>query len=127
MDDMTRYETARQCAQKFHPPSGDEITRTISGELSYLLAGQGIATDIAQMVSRELSGLLAGQGIATDIAEAMAKSKKCNIPQVALCLFKDGESWCCVFGDFVDLQESPAGFGETFDDAISDLSKKKGL
>jgi hypothetical protein len=43
------------------------------------------------------------------------------IPHSALCFFRDGNQWCCVFGDFVNLQESPAGFGETFEDALADL------
>lgn len=47
------------------------------------------------------------------------------IPHNALCFFMDGNAWCCVFGDFINLQESPAGFGETFDEAIADLEKNR--
>ena len=43
------------------------------------------------------------------------------IPLYAACFFKDGDAWCCVRGDFVNLQESPAGFGATRDDALDDL------
>ncbi len=47
-----------------------------------------------------------------------------GVPDSALCFFKDGDKWCCVNGDFVNLQESPAGFGETFDGALEMLQKK---
>jgi len=43
------------------------------------------------------------------------------IPASAICFYKDGDKWCAVHGDFVNLQESPAGFGDTFEDALSDL------
>lgn len=43
------------------------------------------------------------------------------IPFDAACFFKDGDAWCCVRGDFIDLQQSPAGFGETMDAALNSL------
>lgn len=43
------------------------------------------------------------------------------IPSSATCFYKDGNQWCCVFGDFINLQESPAGFGSSWDDALADL------
>jgi hypothetical protein len=36
-------------------------------------------------------------------------------------VFKDGSAWCAVFPDFVDLQESPAGFGDTPEAARAEL------
>jgi len=36
-------------------------------------------------------------------------------------LLKDGDSWVAVGPDFVDLQRSPAGFGETPEEAIEAL------
>lgn len=47
------------------------------------------------------------------------------IPHNAVCFFKDGTAWCCVFGDFINLQESPAGFGDSFDEALADLNERK--
>lgn len=47
--------------------------------------------------------------------------KNNGVPSSAVCFFKDGNQWCCVFGDFINLQESPAGFGESFDAALKDL------
>ena len=47
-----------------------------------------------------------------------------SIPHNALCFFMDGNKWCCVFGDFVNLQESPAGFGDTFYEALEDLNRR---
>jgi len=36
-------------------------------------------------------------------------------------LFRDGDQWCATGKDFVDLQESPAGFGDTKGEAIREL------
>jgi len=38
--------------------------------------------------------------------------------------FRDGNMMCCVFGDFENLQESPAGFGKTDDEAYEDLKQQ---
>lgn len=51
------------------------------------------------------------------------KKLKSGIPANALCYFHDGDMICCVFGDFINLQESPAGFGKTYDEAFADLEK----
>lgn len=40
------------------------------------------------------------------------------VPDEALCLFRDGNRWCCVRGDFIELQESQAIFGETPEEAM---------
>ena len=37
-------------------------------------------------------------------------------------VFKDGNSWCAVKPDFIDLQKSPAGFGDTPKEARKDLN-----
>lgn len=36
-------------------------------------------------------------------------------------VYADGNAWCAVPIDFVNLQESPAGFGDTMVDAIEQL------
>lgn len=38
--------------------------------------------------------------------------------------YRDGNMMCCTFGDFENLQESPAGFGETDDEAFEDLKRQ---
>lgn len=35
--------------------------------------------------------------------------------------FQDGKLWCATFNDFINLQESPAGFGKTKEQALADL------
>lgn len=47
-----------------------------------------------------------------------------SIPNDAICVFKDGSSFVAVHGNFVDLQESPAGFGNTPSGAIDALHGK---
>ncbi len=42
-------------------------------------------------------------------------------------LYMDGDQWCATRGDFVNLQESPAGFGPTALMAFADLAKELGL
>jgi hypothetical protein len=42
-------------------------------------------------------------------------------------LFKDGEMWCATRDDFVDLGESPAGFGHQAFEAFADLAKTLGF
>jgi len=46
------------------------------------------------------------------------------IPAEAICLYKDGNAWCAVFGNFINLQESPAGFGDTTEEAIANLKEE---
>lgn len=36
-------------------------------------------------------------------------------------LFVDGDSWCAVQDNFINLMESPAGFGATPEDAVNEL------
>jgi hypothetical protein len=36
-------------------------------------------------------------------------------------LFMDGDAWCAVGPDFVDLQQSPSGFGATPEEAVKAL------
>lgn len=48
-----------------------------------------------------------------------------SIPASALCFFRDGDKWCCVNGDFDNLQESPAGFGDTFEEALANLATER--
>ena len=43
--------------------------------------------------------------------------------RVGLKVYLDGDSWCATFADFVDLQESQAGFGDRAVDALADLAK----
>lgn len=38
-------------------------------------------------------------------------------------VFKDGNMWCAVFKEFINLQESRAGFGETPEQARQALEK----
>lgn len=37
--------------------------------------------------------------------------------------FQDGSAWCATFDDFTDITESPAGFGNTPEDATEALLK----
>jgi hypothetical protein len=41
-------------------------------------------------------------------------------------LTRDGDAWCATRGDFVDLQESPSGFGDTALEALAALCRNLG-
>lgn len=45
---------------------------------------------------------------------------------IAVKLFKDGAQWCATRSDFINLQESPAGFGERAYEALAALAKELG-
>lgn len=45
-----------------------------------------------------------------------------SIPDNAYCFFMDGGSWCCVRGNFINLQETEAGFGTTMVESLRDLT-----
>jgi len=42
-------------------------------------------------------------------------------------LSKDGNEWCVTRGDFINLQESPSGFGNTPMDALTNLLNNSGF
>ena len=42
--------------------------------------------------------------------------------KTGLRVYLDGNTWCSTFGDFVSLQESQAGFGDTALEALADLA-----
>jgi hypothetical protein len=39
-------------------------------------------------------------------------------------IFLEGDSWCATLFNFINLQESPAGFGFTQDEALENLNKE---
>ena len=42
--------------------------------------------------------------------------------EMILRVFVDGNKWCAVYHeDFINLQESPAGFGNSVSEAVEDL------
>lgn len=43
------------------------------------------------------------------------------LDEKAMIVAKDGNAYCAVYKDFVNIQESPSGFGKTPDDAIVSL------
>ena len=49
------------------------------------------------------------------------RRKRWKIWPYALCFVREGNKWACVFGDFRNLAESPAGFGDTLEEARADL------
>ena len=53
-------------------------------------------------------------------AEIYAKHVNAN-------LFLDGNAWCATRSDFISLQESPAGFGDTALEALAGLCKELGF
>lgn len=46
---------------------------------------------------------------------------------IGAALYRDGNAWCATASDFVNLAESPAGFGQTAVCALADLAKRLGF
>lgn len=71
-----------------------------------------------------VAGAYSGWGAARNlVSKWLRETQPPALPAAAVCFFKDGDRWCCVNGDFINLQESPAGFGETFEEALDELRK----
>ena len=52
------------------------------------------------------------------------KNMNCD-SETRIILKKDGNQWCATYSDFINLQESEAGFGDTQIEAIQELMKNK--
>ncbi|MDY6957996.1 MAG: hypothetical protein SVK08_02450 [Halobacteriota archaeon] len=72
-------------------------------------------------------------GARKDRVMELANKWKCNdddaqiyAEKVGAVLKKDGDQWCATRGDFKNLQQSPAGFGDTALEAFADLCKNLG-
>lgn len=53
----------------------------------------------------------------------LSSNRKTNLPKDALVFYPDGNLMCAVNGDFDNLQESPAGFGDGVLEALDSLRK----
>jgi hypothetical protein len=96
---------------KVSKPAYDEIRRLLSeaGYEDQFHKGNGPHDHEGEVIDMH--------GIAIQADAAFQQS----IPKNALCFFEDGDEWCCVRGDFINLQESKAGFGEYRDVALNAL------
>lgn len=64
---------------------------------------------------------------ACDVLESEKKESVQTDLALPFRLTKEGDSWCCVRHEFVNFQESLAGFGDTIEEAIKDLFYVEGL
>lgn len=55
-----------------------------------------------------------------------AEVKAQAVPECSYRLFMDGDQWCCVGPEFINLQESDAGFGSTARDSLEALEMIEG-
>jgi len=62
-------------------------------------------------------------GLTDDDAKELVKHATLGDDTPAFRLFKDGDRWCATFHDFVNLQESQAGFGSSALEAFAELAK----
>jgi len=54
---------------------------------------------------------------------AVSAEPKPNWWNTGIQVYMDGNSWCAVYEDFINLQESVAGFGDTPSEAVTDLRR----
>jgi hypothetical protein len=82
----------------------------------------------AQIAFDEADYIAESRAYVRDLIRAdLAYKHRPALPASAVCFFKDGDRWCCVNADFVNLMGSPAGFGETFADALTALEGELSL
>ena len=76
---------------------------------------------------------LAGGALPARVREVAEKWKltdedaKIYAARVGALIERDGNQWCAMRGDFINLQESPAGFGDTAMDALAQLALALGF
>lgn len=81
-----------------------------------------MATDSLVSAYREADYVAESRAwIASLIRTARKPKPVSGLPTCAVCYFMDGDQWCCAHADFVNVQESPCGFGPTMADALSAL------
>jgi len=78
-----------------------------------------ILADIAYQLTRIADGVEAVRGIST---QQLANQLK-YVGRTAFRVYLDGDQYCATMPDFINLQESPVGFGNTILDAINDLDR----
>jgi hypothetical protein len=47
-----------------------------------------------------------------------------GIPKDAVCFWTEGALWICANGDFKSYEESLVGFGASFEEALTNLTKQ---
>jgi len=116
-----------ECAKRFTPPDEQTLINNISENLTNKLLGRGFETYLYADIASLLSDRLLCGGFSEDLKDAIIKNQenKSGIPHSAICFYRDGNKWCAVYGDFINIQESPIGFGDTFEEAMSELEETK--
>lgn len=95
--------------------STDQVT-TLHAEMSRVIESHLDDWDSESSFRKQLSSLV------NHLFETIAETCPARlVPADAVCMVKDGDMWCCVHTDFINLQESPAGFGKTMEEAHSNL------
>lgn len=60
-----------------------------------------------------------------EIVDHLKEIKESIDYPIGVTLFRDGNAWCAVRANFVNLQESHAGFGDTRKEALADLVRQE--
>ena len=105
--------------KRFRPDTGDFVKRIWAVDSSDRMSVWVIAVEALALgaLRSRIMELRDKWGLSDEDAQEFANRAK-------LKLFKDGDQWCVANHDFVNLQESQAGFGETALDALAAFAKK---
>lgn len=87
---------------------------TSERETAWIIATEALALGAKKEQVMELKEKW---GLTDDDAKIFAK-------RVGLEIFKDGDQFCAVFNDFINIQESQVGFGDTALEAIAALAEE---
>lgn len=105
------------------PPTEPEIAAALEAclgvpEVQMIVRRLAFQRDKLLADCNTLSSAMAMQYVNAGELLNLVEESKPAIPHNAICFFEDGNKWCAVFGDFVNLQESPAGFGDNHEEAL---------
>lgn len=101
------------------PPEGDFVRKswplvTTERESAWIICLEALAMGARRERVMELAALWK---LTDEDALVFAEN-------VDLLLSRDGDKWCATYADFVDLQESEAGFGVTCLEALANLRQQ---
>lgn len=100
-------------------PTSDFVRKVWPMDISDRMQAWVICVEALAMGAREtrIRELATWWGLIDEGAQVFAE-------RTGLKLFRDGDQWCAVFQDFVNITESQAGFGHDCLHALADLARQ---
>lgn len=109
--------------KKFRPESSDFVRRVWEFKPDRARAWFIVIEALAMGANQKrIDELVEKWELTDEDARYFIKEVVCNdVEQFKL--FRDGNQWCAAFYDFIDIEESQCGFGDTCLKALAELAK----